>query len=190
MPERRRAVFLDRDGVLNRAEVRDAKPFAPRELRHFRLLPGAAAAVDRLKAMGFLVVVVTNQPDIGNGLVDGEIVEAMHARLRERVAVDDIRVCPHPQSAGCDCRKPRPGLLLAAARDHGIDLAGSIMIGDRLGDVAAGAAAGCRTIFIDRGYAETRRPFLVVPWASARSLPHAVSLILHEPPRAGMPALG
>lgn len=176
----RPAVFLDRDGVLNRAELRDGKAFAPRDPRDFRLLPKAAAAVDRLKAAGFLVIVVTNQPDIGNGLVDEAAVAAMHARLRERVAVDDIRVCPHRQTLGCDCRKPRPGMLLAAARDHRIDLARSVMVGDRLSDVAAGAAAGCRTVFIDRRYAETRRPFPTPPSLVARSLPAAVAAILQS----------
>ena len=183
----RRCVFLDRDGVLNRAEVRDGKPYAPRALPDFRLLPGAAEAVRRLKAAGFIVVVVTNQPDIGNGLVDEATVAAMHARLKARVPVDDVRVCPHAQNQNCACRKPAPGMLLAAARDLGLDLPGSFMVGDRLGDVAAGAAAGCRTVFIDRGYAETRRarggtpfntPGAPPPDAVVRTLAAAAAFIL------------
>lgn len=158
-----RAVFLDRDGVLNRAEVRDGKPYAPRALQNFRLLPGAAEAVRRLKAVGFVVVVVTNQPDIGNGLVDDATVAAMHARLKARVPVDDVRICPHAQNENCACRKPAPGMLLAAADDLGLNLPASFMVGDRLGDIAAGAAAGCRTVFIDRGYAETRRARAAAP---------------------------
>jgi len=173
----RAAVFLDRDGVLNRVEVRCGKPFAPRDLRNFRLLPGAAAAVERLKAAGFLVVVTTNQPDIGNGLVDAAVVEAMHARLRDRVAVDDVRVCPHAQTAGCACRKPRPGLLLEASRDWGIDLVRSFMVGDRAGDVEAGHAAGCRCIFIDRQYCE---PIPSLQIATVASLASAVSVILRQ----------
>lgn len=173
----RAAVFLDRDGVLNRALVRDGKPFAPRHRRDFRLLPGSAAAVRALQEAGFLVVVVTNQPDIGNGLVDAAEVAAMHERLRARAPVDDIRICPHRQDEGFACRKPRPGLLLAAARQHGIDLARSVMVGDRDSDIAAGRQAGCFTILIARGYREPRH---AVPDAVVRSLPAAAALILER----------
>jgi D-glycero-D-manno-heptose 1,7-bisphosphate phosphatase len=174
---RRRAVFVDRDGVINRAAVRDGKPLAPRRAAEFRLLPGVPAAVQRLREAGFFVAVVTNQPDIGNGLVTGSAVAEMHERLRSRVAVDDIRVCPHSQSAGCDCRKPKPGMLVAVARDHGLDLASSFMIGDRLSDMIAGATAGCYTIFVERGYAE-RAGEPVFANATVRSLPEAVRHIL------------
>lgn len=175
----RPGAFLDRDGVLNRSAVIGGKPHAPRRLEDFRLLPGVAQAVARLKAAGLIVVVVTNQPDIGNGLVDESVVAAMHARLKARVPVDDIRVCPHRQDLGCSCRKPRPGMLLEAARDHGIDLTRSVMVGDRAGDIAAGTAAGCRTVFIDRGYPETRRsPTPVAATFRARSLPAALPFLL------------
>ncbi len=171
------AVFLDRDGVINRSNVIEGKPYAPRRLADFRLLPGAVAAVERLRAAGFKVVVVTNQPDIGNGLVDAAEVEAMHARLRQRMSVDDIRVCPHRQTDGCACRKPAPGMLLAAAAEHGIDLSASYMVGDRNSDIVAGAEAGCYTLLIRRGYFETvtRRPSRY-----ARSLAHATGLILEH----------
>lgn len=174
----RPAVFLDRDGVLNRALIVDRKPYAPRHLADFRLLPGAARAVDRLRAAGYVVVVVTNQPDIGNGLVDPAEVEAMNARLRHRVAVDDIRVCPHRQDAGCHCRKPRPGMLLDAAAALALDLGASWMVGDRWGDVEAGKAAGCRTIKIRRGYAEDRKPGHPAADAVATTLPAAVDIVL------------
>jgi D-glycero-D-manno-heptose 1,7-bisphosphate phosphatase len=174
---RRRAVFLDRDGVINRALVRDGKPYAPRSLAEFRLLPGARAGIERLRAAGLAVIVVTNQPDIGNGLVSEAAVAAMHERLRRRLPVSDVRVCPHRQSAGCVCRKPQPGMLLAAAHDLDIDLAASFMVGDRHSDVLASRAAGCYTLFIDRGYAETRG--LSIPAdAIVRSLPAAVRHIL------------
>lgn len=150
------AVFLDRDGVLNRSLVRDGKPYAPRNLSDFHILPEAAAALARLKAAGYLLVVVTNQPDIGNALVDPATVAAMHDLLRKALPIDDIRCCPHTREDGCACRKPRPGMLLDAAAEWNIDLAASAMIGDRAGDMAAGRAAGCGLcIFIDRGYAET-----------------------------------
>lgn len=171
----RRAVFLDRDGVISRSYVRGGKPYAPRRLEDFRLLPGAAQAVKSIKMGGFLVIVVTNQPDIGNGLVDAAVVEAMHARLRARVPVDDIRMCPHRQDEGCDCRKPKPGMLLAAARQWDIDLGRSYMIGDRDGDIVAGKAAGCYTLLVKRGYSEPRR---ASPDKMVRSLPAGVRYIL------------
>lgn len=170
-----RAVFLDRDGVISRSEVRGGKPYAPRTLEKFRLLPRVAESVRSLKRAGFLVIVVTNQPDIGNGLVSAAVVEAMHAKLRSRVAVDDIRVCPHRQDAGCDCRKPRPGLLLAAAKDWNIDLKRSCMVGDRDSDIVAGKAAGCYTLLINRHYLESRH---AAPDRVARSLAAGVRTII------------
>jgi D-glycero-D-manno-heptose 1,7-bisphosphate phosphatase len=173
----RRAVFVDRDGVLNRADVKDGKPFSPRNLEQFRLLPGVPAAMQRLRDAGFFIAVVTNQPDLGNGLVTDGTVAAIHERLRARVPVDDIRMCPHSQSAACDCRKPKPGMLTATASEHGIDLASSYMIGDRISDVIAGISAGCYTIFVQRGYAESNgRP--IPSNAIVRSLPEAVRHIL------------
>lgn len=171
----RRAVFLDRDGVISRSEVRDGKPYAPRRLEDFRLLPGVPKAVAALKRAGFLVVVVTNQPDIGNGLVAASMVQAMHARLRLRVPVDEIRVCPHRQGAGCSCRKPKPGMLRAAAKRWNIDLQNSYMVGDRGSDIVAGKAAGCYTLLINRHYSE---PLPSRPDRTVSSLPAAVRIIL------------
>jgi D-glycero-D-manno-heptose 1,7-bisphosphate phosphatase len=173
----RRAVFLDRDGVLNRAEVRDGKPYAPRRLEEFRLLPGTAAALRGLREARLFLVVITNQPDIANGLVGEAVVAAMHERLRKRLPIDDIKLCPHGQSAGCDCRKPKPGMLMAAARQHAIDLSASFMVGDRVSDMLAGQAAGCYTIFLQRGYEETRRQSIEADTV-AYSLPGAARLIL------------
>lgn len=170
-----RAVFLDRDGVLNRCEVRGGKPYAPRRLEEFRLLPGTAAALRTLKQAGFLLVVVTNQPDIGNGKVSPDVVESMHRRLREKLPVDDIRMCPHRQTDGCDCRKPRPGMLLSAAKEWNISLRDSFMIGDRWSDVVAGRGAGCYTLFLDRHYEETPQ---IQADAVSVSLAHAVQQVL------------
>ena len=171
----RRAVFLDRDGVLNRCEVRDGKPYAPRYLRDFRLLPGAAAAACDLKSAGLLVIVVTNQPDIGNGLTDPAVVETMHDKLRRAMPIDGVMMCPHRQEEGCNCRKPKPGMLLNAAKAWKIDLKKSFMVGDRWGDVVAGQAAGCYTLFVNRGYKEPR---LATPDNTAKSLVSATRLIL------------
>lgn len=162
MPGRRaemsaRAVFLDRDGVLNRAPLLDGQPMPPASLAEMEILPGVATACRDLARAGFLLVGATNQPDIARGRATRATVDAINAALTEALDLDDIRVCPHDDADGCDCRKPKPGMLLAAARDFDIDLRSSIMVGDRWKDVAAGEAAGCRTVFVDHGYAE-RRP--------------------------------
>lgn len=142
-------------------------------------MPGAADSVRRLQDLGFLVAVVTNQPDLGNGLVAAGEVEAMHDRLRAVTGVDDIRVCPHRQDAGCRCRKPKPGMLRAVARDRRIDLGCSYMVGDRRSDIVAGQAAGCYTILVDRGYDE-RCEVVVAPDARVRSLREAVTWIVRR----------
>lgn len=153
---KQRAVFLDRDGVINRALERDAKPFPPRNLGEFEILPDVPDALKKLKAAGFLLVIATNQPDVGRGTLAKEVVEQIHAHLLSQLPVDRVEVCFHSGKIAdeCDCRKPKPGMLLRAARELNIDLAQSWMIGDRWRDVDCGHAAGCKTIFIDCGYAE------------------------------------
>ncbi len=150
----RKAIFFDRDGVLVRSEVRDGKPYAARRLEDFHILPQAAGVAAKLKEAGFLLVLVTNQPDVGNGLVARSVVEAMHSRLMNAIPLDLIKVCYHHQNEGCMCRKPKPGMLLDAATELGIDLRASYMIGDRWSDIVAGKNATCYTVFIDQGYAE------------------------------------
>ena len=174
-PAKARAVFLDRDGVLNVSEVRGGKPYAPRRLEDFHLYPEGFAALTRLRQAGFKLFVVTNQPDIGNKQVERSVVDAMNARLAESLPIDHVYMCPHSQTDGCSCRKPRPGMLIEAAERYGVDLASSFMVGDRYGDVAAGHAANCRTVFIDRGYIET--PSQNPDWSVA-SLTEAVDVIL------------
>jgi len=177
--EMRRAVFLDRDGVINRALEREAKPYPPRSPAEFEILPEVPAACAILKQAGFLLVVVTNQPDVGRGTLKQDIVETIHAEMCRRLPIDRVEVCYHPgQGASeCDCRKPKPGMLLRAARELGIDLAQSWMVGDRWRDIDCGHAAGCRTIFIDRGYAEELRQ---KPHFSAGNLAEAADIILRE----------
>jgi D-glycero-D-manno-heptose 1,7-bisphosphate phosphatase len=151
-----KAVFLDRDGVINRALTRDGKPYPPSGLHEFEILPGVADACRQLKAAGFLLVVATNQPDVGRGTMPQSVVEEIHTHLCRALPIDRVEVCCHAGGgeSECDCRKPRPGMLLRAARELGIDLARSWMVGDRWRDIDCGHAAGCRTIFIDYGYAE------------------------------------
>ena len=150
-----KAVFLDRDGVLNCAMVRDGKPYPPATLEELQILPDVWGALMALKAAGLLLIGVTNQPDVARGTLRREVVEAINASLLETLPLHEILVCFHDDEDGCDCRKPRPGLLIQAAARHGIDLASSFMIGDRWKDIEAGRQAGCKTILIDYGYAET-----------------------------------
>ena len=155
-----KAVFLDRDGVINRPIIRDGKPFPPTSVEEFEILPGVVEACAKLRAAGFLLVVATNQPDVGRGTLARETVEAIHAKLCAAIPLNDIEVCYDGGSAHgqpSEFRKPAPGMLLRAARALGIDLAQSWMVGDRWRDIDCGAAAGCRTVFIDLGHAEELR---------------------------------
>jgi D-glycero-D-manno-heptose 1,7-bisphosphate phosphatase len=173
-----RAVFLDRDGVLNHTVVREGKPYPPSSASEMRIVETAAADLGRLKAAGYLLVVVTNQPDVGRGTQTREAVDAIHERLGRALPLDDFLVCPHDDKDGCDCRKPLPGLLLQAAQRHGIDLAASFLIGDRWRDIDAGHAAGCRSALLDFGYRE-RGPSKA-PDARVGSLTAAVDWILQK----------
>jgi D-glycero-D-manno-heptose 1,7-bisphosphate phosphatase len=146
------AVFLDRDGVLVREIVVDGAALAPLQLEDFHLVDDAPAQVDRLHRAGYLCVVFTNQPEVARGLLPLSTLEEMHRQLRDATAVDDILVCPHVDSDACECRKPRPGMLLEAARRAKIALHDSFVIGDRWRDVDAGRAVGCYSILIERPY--------------------------------------
>ncbi len=172
-----RAVFLDRDGVINRAEVRGGRPYSPETLEGFEILPGVAGAVTGLKQAGFLAIVVTNQPDVGAGKVDRAVIEVMHEALRACVAVDDVYVCVHTDADNCNCRKPKTGLIEAAAADWDVDMSRSFMVGDRWRDIEAGKAAGCATVLIDYGYTE---PLTQDPDAKVASLAEAASWILGQ----------
>lgn len=152
----RPAVFLDRDGVLNAVELRDGRPLPPSSLETFSLLPDVVEACQQLRDAGYVLVVVTNQPDLSRGQQTHDVVEAMNAALMREVDVDELRMCPHDDSDGCSCRKPQPGLLLSAASDHGLDLGRSFMVGDRWKDVEAGRRAGCGTVLVGRGYNESQ----------------------------------
>ena len=151
-----RAVFLDRDGVINRAPVKDGRPDSPSRVEEVEILPGVPEGLLDLKKEGFLLVVVTNQPDVARGTRSLKSVEEINRFLRNRLPLDDIRVCYHDDRDHCLCRKPLPGLLLEAAKEHAIELPRSFMVGDRWRDMEAGERAGCRTIFMDYGYGEKR----------------------------------
>lgn len=160
----KRAVFLDRDGVINRAVVRDRRPFPPGGVEELEFLPRVAEAVENLKHADFSLIVVTNQPDVATGIQQREVVELMHERIRREIPIDDIKVCYHTDQDNCQCRKPKPGLLLEAARERALDLKHSFVVGDRWRDIEAGQAAGCKTILIRYAYDEKQaeRPDAVV----------------------------
>jgi D-glycero-D-manno-heptose 1,7-bisphosphate phosphatase len=173
---RARAVFLDRDGVLNRAIVRNGKPYPPATAAEMELQPDAERSLIQLKKDGFLLLVVTNQPDVARGTQTTGEVEAIHERIRSALPVDEFLVCYHDDSDGCECRKPKPGLLLEAAQRYGLDLKYCFLIGDRWRDIDAAHAAGCPAVWIDYHYQERGPTFQ--PEARVSSLEEAVAFIM------------
>jgi D-glycero-D-manno-heptose 1,7-bisphosphate phosphatase len=174
----KQAVFFDRDGVLNHAIVREGKPYPPKDLSEFRIMEHAREDLLRLKSLGFVLVVVTNQPDIARGTANRSSVDEMNNVLNRELPLDDILVCPHDSGDRCACRKPSPGLLHNAAGRFGIDLQKSFLIGDRWRDIDAGHAAGCTTVMIDYGYQEQHPA--KEPALRAHSLSEAVSFIANH----------
>jgi D-glycero-D-manno-heptose 1,7-bisphosphate phosphatase len=172
---KRRAVFLDRDGVLNRAVIREGRPYPPDSVDAVEIIPGVTEALGRLKKAGFVLIVVSNQPDVARGTVSRTVVEAINAHLADRLPVDRFIMCYHDSGDGCDCRKPRPGMLLAGGREYDIAMESSYMVGDRWRDMEAGINAGCKTLFIHYGYRE-KQPQRYD--ARVASLTEAATLIL------------
>lgn len=172
-----RAVFLDRDGVINRAIVRDGRPYPPKDLSQLQILPGVAKSLNKLREANYLLIVVTNQPDVARGFVKREDVELINNYLASKLPIDDFKTCYHDGIDACKCRKPLPGALINAAELYEIDLSKSFMVGDRWRDIEAGQAAGCTTIFIDYQYEEQRpnRPDFIVS-----SLSEAEKIILRR----------
>ena len=175
----RRAIFLDRDGVLNQSVVREGKPYPPATADEVVILPGVASALVKLKAAGYLLIVVSNQPDVARGTTPREVVEAINGRLGSELLLDEFRMCYHDTPDNCHCRKPKPGMLTDAANQHGLDLAACYMVGDRWRDVEAGQRAGCRTVFIDYGYDEKQPVGCDI---RASSLAEATEILLRNAP--------
>lgn len=150
----RKAIFLDRDGVLNEARIKNGKAYPPSSLAELVIIHDAKEALTQLKSAGFMLIGATNQPDVARGTTSKNIVEAINATLMKTLPLDEIRVCYHDDADQCECRKPLPGLLKQAALDYEIDLNQSFMIGDRYKDIEAGQNAGCKTIWINRNYSE------------------------------------
>lgn len=149
-----RAVFLDRDGVINAAVVRDGRPYPPYSVGETRILDDVPQALALLRAAGFRIAVITNQPDVARGTQSRDKVEAINAFLRLQLPLDHFEVCYHDEADSCDCRKPKPGLIFRSALALNVDVTKGFVVGDRWRDIEAGRSAGCRTVWIDRDYNE------------------------------------
>jgi D-glycero-D-manno-heptose 1,7-bisphosphate phosphatase len=171
-----KAVFFDRDGVLNHAVIKNGKPYPPATLAELRIPTDAIDALMALKSAGFLLIGATNQPDVARGTTAQHVVEAINTKLMDLLPLDEIRVCYHDDVDLCECRKPSPGLLTQAALEYGIDLENSIMIGDRWKDIEAGQRAGCKTIWINNDYQEASPK--KAPDFTTRSLKESAEWIL------------
>jgi D-glycero-D-manno-heptose 1,7-bisphosphate phosphatase len=168
-----RAVFFDRDGVINKVILRDGKPYSPRKLEEFILNEGIGEAVDRLRGRGFKVFIVSNQPDVTRGEITQSLLDLMTQQIRREISVDEIYICPHDDQQGCLCRKPKPGMLFQAMWEWDINLKTSFLIGDTWKDMEAGRAAGCKTILLDAPYNQNIRCDF-----RAKSLSEATDIIL------------
>lgn len=180
LQKNRPAIFLDRDGTLNVQVVREGKPYPPQTLAEFRLFDDVPAACRNLARAGYVLVVATNQPDVGRGDQQQAVVESMHERLRTLVPeIARVEVCYDPGRGEPSLRrKPEPGMILDATRELGLDLTRSWMIGDRWRDIDCGRRAGVRTVFIDFGYAEELR---AAPDFTVKSFREAAGIILAHP---------
>jgi len=153
----RKAIFLDRDGVINKTLVKNSLPFSPTTFDLLEIIPGVKESILRLKKLNFVCLVVTNQPDVSRGIIEKETVIKMNNYLKDEIKLDDFFVCYHDDKDNCKCRKPKPGMIIQASKKWDIDVRKSFMIGDRWRDIQAGISAGCKTIFIDNNYNEDKR---------------------------------
>lgn len=178
----RPAVFLDRDGVLNEVRLEDGVPHPPTSMAELRIVAEAHAATERLREAGFVLVIVTNQPDVARGVANRGDVQQLNEVVRATLGIDGVYCCWHDGSE-CSCRKPRPGMLLDSAADLDLDLAASWVVGDRWVDIGAGVAAGARTILLERSYSwelsgGNKPPTHLEPTARVATLADAVALIV------------
>ena len=175
MVTKKKAIFLDRDGVINKSLVVDGKPFAPRFFNDFELIKGVEDALKSFHRLDYLNIVVTNQPDIANHLMAPDELNRMNKFLLSKLPIAKIYVCTHASSAKCDCRKPKPGMIFRAAERFNIDLSQSVLVGDRWKDVACGHAAGVsKVFFVDYKYDE---PKPIGTYVTIKSLVEVVKLL-------------
>lgn len=172
--ETRRAVFFDRDGVINAVVVRDGKITSPRAMSEYRIISGVKAGMARLRAANYLIVVITNQPEVSRGLLRRDALDAMHEHLSRELPIDAIYCCLHDDHHACNCRKPKPGMILEAAAQWHIDLERSFVVGDTEKDIGAAQAAGCASIMIEAEYNSGGNPALRV-----KNISEAIECILN-----------
>ena len=168
-----KAVFLDRDGVINECALLHGKPSAPTQIQNFILFPGVLEAISEFKIRGFFVFVITNQPDISKGNLSQEDLFQMHTNLMEAAEIDDIFVCPHLEIHNCFCRKPKIGMIKDAQKKYSINLQKSFVVGDRWRDVEAAKNAGCTSILVGTGYNEKK----ITPDFQVNSLVECLKII-------------
>lgn len=167
----KKAVFLDRDGIINNIIVRDNNPFSPRSFGEFELIHGIEVPLYSFRGRGFLNIIVTNQPDVSRRLLPIDELNKMHALIIERLPVDDIMICPHDDADNCNCRKPKAGMLVYAAEKWDINIKESYLVGDSWRDIEAGKAVGCKTILLDMPYnQEVRSDHRVIDLMGAMAL--------------------
>ena len=177
MVTKTKAVFLDRDGVIARPYIKKGKSISARKYKEFKLLPKVKEAIVKLKKNNFIIIVITNQPDISKGLLKLSEVKKMHQKLFANTLIDDIFLCPHDEINNCKCRKPKPGLLIKAIKKYNIDIAKSYLIGDRLKDIEAAENINLKSLFIKRNYHE---PQPSKQLRTFHSLNMSVKYILYE----------
>ena len=176
----KKSVFLDRDGVINKAYIKDGLPQSPNSLNELKILPGVRESIIKLKKLNFICLMVTNQPNVSRKKIEKNSVIQMNNFLKNEIALDDIFVCYHDDSDNCNCRKPKPGLLLQAGKKWDVDFKKSFMIGDRWRDIQAGEKVGCKTIFLDYKYNEKKpkKPDFVSD--SLLNAAHIIEKLIHE----------
>ena len=152
----KKAVFLDRDGVINKAFIKNGLPESPNSLSELEILPRVKESILRLKKLNFICLVVTNQPDVQRGKIKKNTIIKMNNFLKKKIELDDIFVCYHDDQDNCNCRKPKPGLLLQARKKWNVDFKKSFIVGDRWRDIQAGKKVGCITIFLDYKYKDIK----------------------------------
>ena len=172
---KRKCVFLDRDGVINVPIFKDGRSFAPILFDDFEIYPSAYDACQMLKKAGYLIVVITNQPDVGNGKASKSEIERMNQYLKSEELVDDIFICYHSQDEQCVCRKPKAGMIFQALEKYSIDLGASFLVGDRKSDIEVAVSVNCKSIFIDHDYDEVKP---VAQNITLKSLKEAAEYIL------------
>lgn len=170
------AVFLDRDGIINKAVVRDGKPYPPASLSDLQWVEGIKELIDGVKNLGYKVFVFTNQPDVARGDMSQATVDEIHNYIVKQLNIDKVYCCFHDDKDNCHCRKPKPGMILDAQKEWSVDLGRSFVVGDRWRDIAAGQAAGVRTILVDYNYNEKK----VTPDFTTRNLAEVLTVIKTE----------